>query len=153
MATYQKPPPRPRDQRNLRLKLEAFADGIARNPARYNLSDEQSAEISRAIQAFSKAQAIASSEDTKTKCTVMDKDKKREIAEKIHSRYYNLVKNDPAVPDGDVDAPRDIHGDLQPNERFLVPLDSSARGCRTPHHSGPASARGPQAGDRRRGGR
>lgn len=30
-----------------------------------------------------------------------DKDQKRAIAEAIHSKYYNLIKNDPGVPDGD----------------------------------------------------
>jgi len=101
MATYMKPPPRPRGQGNLKRKLEAFAANIARDPSRYNICEEESAEISRAVQTFVKALAIATDEGTKTKSTVRDKDQKRAVAEAIHSKYYNLIKNDPGVPDGE----------------------------------------------------
>jgi hypothetical protein len=101
MATYKKQPPRPRDQAKWVEKLQRFAECIASDPGRYNLREDESAEISRAVEAFAKAQAITACERTKTKCTVDDKNKKRRIAEAIHSKYYNLIKNDPGVSDGD----------------------------------------------------
>jgi hypothetical protein len=98
MATYQKRPPRPRDQSNLLVKLQMFANAIARDPARYNLHENESAEISRAVDAFAKALAAA---QTRRIGTVRTKDEARRHAEKIHSKYYNLIKNDPNVSDAD----------------------------------------------------
>lgn len=94
-------PPRPRRELDLKRRLEDFAKGIARDPAKYNLSKEEFAEISRVIGAYVKAFDLGKQPISRTRGTVREKNNARRAAEAIHSQYYNYIKNDPYVSDID----------------------------------------------------
>ena len=94
-------PPRPRRQSELKERLCAFAANISRDPARYNRTAQEAQEIQQAVDAYVEALSITALPDRKTRVTVNRKDKTREAAEKIHSKYYNLIKADPNVADDD----------------------------------------------------
>ncbi len=94
-------PPRPRRQQELAARLVAFAGGISRNPAKYRRTKSEAAEIRKAVDAFVKTLKVASRPVTKTRPTVREKDNKRETAERVHSKYYNLIKADPQITDSD----------------------------------------------------
>lgn len=94
-------PPRPRRQNDLLTTLQVFAEGISGDPARYHIAEDDARVMQEAVDAFAQALEVTSHEDTNTRVTVRKKDDTRRTAEELHSRFYNLIKADPEIPDTD----------------------------------------------------
>lgn len=72
----------------------AFAHGIALDPARYHLTEEDAAAITAAVTAFRNALAKSLHRFTRTQQTVHRKNRARVEAEKMVRKYANIIRAD-----------------------------------------------------------
>jgi hypothetical protein len=69
-----------------------FADHIARDPARYQLSASNAEQISSAVAKFREALTAAIQVGTRNKITIMKKDEARAKAERIVRKFGNIIR-------------------------------------------------------------
>jgi hypothetical protein len=74
-----------------------FANGIARNPARFKLSAGDAEEIGRAVADFRAAQCLALRKGTRTMFTLAGRAEARRKAEAIVRRYANVIRANPEI--------------------------------------------------------
>jgi hypothetical protein len=78
-----------------------FARNIAKDPARFFITAEDSAMITRRVAEFRDALALATATSTRTKCTVLAKQQARERAEQIVRRFGNMIRVNPNLSAAD----------------------------------------------------
>ena len=96
-------PPRSRRESELREQLQQFAGTIGKHRERYNIKARDAAEIVGTIDTYLKAYAVACKavKGSRSQALVRDKNVARKAAESLHSIFYNSIKNDPGVTNGD----------------------------------------------------
>jgi hypothetical protein len=87
----------PDGDRDFAHMASAFAEPIERDPVRYQLSTLDAALISEAVQAYRDALAQALRRVTRTKCTIMTKDRVRAKTERLLRKYANRIRINDAV--------------------------------------------------------
>lgn len=77
---------------------ERFAQAIARNPKRYNLTNEDGESLCREVKRFREAFTKASTPEQRTHPTIAAKDNARHMAERLVRKYGTVLRADPNVP-------------------------------------------------------
>lgn len=108
----------PRNDEMFRSFAENFASTISADPGTYMLTSAQAASIQGVVNIFVDKLTIASTENTRTKNTIADKDDARSIAESMIRQYALDIKFNEGVTDGDKLAigVRPINPDREPIE-------------------------------------
>lgn len=113
-----------------------FAEGIARDPAKYRLSAEDAEQINSVVSSFRDALALTTRPSTRATATIMKKDTARAEAERAIRKFARLIRaNDDISADDKCrilirQRPRRLKRRKCPKEPpYLRFLRSGARGC------------------------
>ena len=79
--------------------MQSFGNGIAANPATYELTAADATTITTAVQEFQDALAVTDSVPTRTKDTINIKDTKRNAAESLCRQYALQIKVNNGIDD------------------------------------------------------
>jgi len=91
----------PRAQGLALVWMKQFSGGIAANPAMYQLTPADAANLQNVVQTFEDALRVATAPSTRTSSAVMAKDYARNLAEQLCQSYYSLIKINAGITDAD----------------------------------------------------
>ena len=98
--------PRPRKavptrDREFASFAESFAETIARDPQRFNVTGDEAQMLVRRAQEFRAALNLANGNGTRTKSTIMEKKAARRTTENLIRAHMNLIRADHSISRGD----------------------------------------------------
>lgn len=83
------------------LWLQAFSGGISADPATYMLSSADAANIQEVVEAYALALSVATSELTRSKPTIIQKNQAKSVAIELCRSYAQQIKMNAGVDDAD----------------------------------------------------